>query len=126
MENDTTIKKIKDNILRSTYGKFDFMEELFDRDYLKTEKPRLIYWEILKRLDLTPEDLNRKTFYSWLGRYKKERESKYSTAQQIQNRMTSEKSWRDFEPTNPVPVRDQKKILIKLVSSTNIDGEENN
>lgn len=125
MKNIDTIKKAKDNILKSAYGKFDYMEAVFGREYLINEKPRLIYWEILLMLNLEPKDVNRKTFYSWLARYKKERKLKYVTAPNIQNQPTSEKSWMDFEPTIPVPVHEQKKSLVRLVRNKR-EGQESN
>lgn len=70
MKNTSIQEKIKERILSSGYGKFDLVEDILTKDEILNQKPRIVLKNIAERLSFPEEKINRKTFWSWLRRYK--------------------------------------------------------
>ena len=58
-------------LLSQKYGKYDYVEDLLDREYIMQTKPRKIREHISELLKIPIEDLNYNTFLGWLRTYKK-------------------------------------------------------
>lgn len=66
------LKKLaRKKLLGDGYGKYDYVEDLLDQQYIVKTKPRLIRERISDLLNIPKEQLNYDTFMSWLRNYKK-------------------------------------------------------
>ena len=70
MENEANLQKIREKILSDAYGKFDLIEDILTRQEILYSKPRVVFKNITERLSIPEDKINRKTFWSWLRRYK--------------------------------------------------------
>jgi hypothetical protein len=70
MKSKTNNEKIRERILSNIYGKFDLIEDILTKEEILTLKPRIILKNITDRLSLEEDRINRKTFWSWLRRYR--------------------------------------------------------
>lgn len=70
MKNTSIQDKIRERILSSGYGKFDLVENILTKDEILNQKPRIVLQNIAERLSFPEDKINRKTFWSWLRRYK--------------------------------------------------------
>ena len=125
MKNDIDIiKKAKKCITTSFYGKFDYLEELFGRDFLIKQKPRIVYAEILQKLELKMEDINRNSFYSWLARYKKAPKFKKSEIPKTQFQSEPIEFWKDFQPMDPTIFKKNESVRLVQISDREMDFEK--
>ena len=70
MKNILNEQKIRERILSNGYGKFDLVEDILTKEAILNWKPRIILKNISDRLSLSADQINRKTFWSWLRRYR--------------------------------------------------------
>ena len=70
MKNKSKEEKIRERILFSGYGKFDLVEDILTKEEILNLKPRIVLKNITERLSLPEDKINRKTFWSWLRRYR--------------------------------------------------------
>src|ERR1039458_9784677 len=71
MQEGTDLQVIKDQILSCGDGKYDFVEKILTREEILYSRPLIVFKNITKRLSIDEDKINRKTFWSWLSRYKK-------------------------------------------------------
>lgn len=94
----------KNNILNSTYGKFDYLEDLFGIEYIVKTKPRILIQHIAELLELKKEEINYKSFTSWQGRNKlrqKNIDSNSLVANKNETISSETKNPWEFEPSPP-------------------------
>ena len=66
------LKKLaREKLLGDRYGKYDYVEDLLDHQYLIKTKTRLIRDHISDLLQIPEEKINYDTFISWLRNYRK-------------------------------------------------------
>ena len=70
MEDDINLQEIREGILSGDYGRFDFVEKILTQEELLYSKPRVVFKAIAKRIYMSEDKMNRKTFWAWLRRYK--------------------------------------------------------
>ena len=70
MLNEPNLRKIREKILSNDYGKFDLVEDILTKNEILYSRPRVIFKNITERLSMPESAINRKTFWSWLRRYK--------------------------------------------------------
>jgi hypothetical protein len=112
---------IRERILSDGYGKFDLIETIYIKDEILNAKPRVLLKNIMTRFSIPEGAINRKTFWSWLLRYKKKNNpSSFPTSIfQIENANRTKspehsEEWRDFKPSNAETLK-QGKALIKVI-----------
>jgi hypothetical protein len=112
---------IRERILSDGYGKFDLIETVYTKDEILNAKPRILLKNIMARFSIPNGAINRKTFWSWLLRYKKKNNpSSFPTSIfQIENSNPTKSTdhsedWRDFKPSNAESLK-QGKALIKVI-----------
>ena len=74
MEIENLKKLARERLLTGQYGKYDYVEDLLDSEYIIKTKPRKIRLYISKMLEIPEEQINQQTFFSWLRNYKKREE----------------------------------------------------
>ena len=121
MKNKINEANIKERILSEGYGKFDLIETIYTKDEILNAKPRILLKNIMVRFSIPAGAINRKTFWSWLLRYKKKNNPSYSPTSlfQIENSNRNKspehsEDWRDFKPSNAESLK-QGKALIKVI-----------
>ena len=121
MKNKINEANIRERILADGYGKFDLIETIYSKDEILNAKPRVLLKNIMARFSIPEGAINRKTFWSWLLRYKKKNNpsSPPTFLFQIENsnRTKSQEhteDWRDFKPSNAESLK-QGKALIKVI-----------
>lgn len=120
------LKKLKElarqKLLSDRYGKYDYVENLLERDYIIDNKPRIVLFHISELLEIPIEKLNYKTFSSWIINYRKKDATRKKNASSLDDRKLSGKNINDFSnftPTDP-KILDKKreedylKNLIKI------------
>src|ERR1017187_3524450 len=115
MPESIDLQVIKERILSEGYGKFDFIEKILTREEILYSRPRIVFKNIIVRLSMPEDKINRKTFWSWLSRYKKKhrllnpeasatkltRESKMHPVSSSEKKVPNMDWLRDFEPLEP-------------------------
>ena len=112
---------IRERILSDGYGKFDLIDTIYTKDEILNAKPRILLKNIMTRLSIPDGAINRKTFWSWLLRYKKKNKPSYSPTSifQIEEANPTKspeysEDWRDFKPSNAESLK-QGKAFIKVI-----------
>src|ERR1700730_2640110 len=80
MKSASKEQKVRDRILSNGYGKFDLVEDILTKDELLNWKPRIVLKNITERISLSENKINRKTFWSWLRRYRQNNKPMNSNA----------------------------------------------
>jgi hypothetical protein len=80
MKNGASEQKVRDRILSNGYGKFDLIEDILTKDEILNWKPRIVLMNITERISLSEDKINRKTFWSWLRRYRQNNKPMNSNA----------------------------------------------
>ena len=107
LEMENLKKLARERLLTGQYGKYDYVEDLLDREYIIKTKPRNIRLYISKMLEIPEEQINQQTFFSWLRNYKKREEKNAKTqkdSSSLDNQNLLEKNTNDpsdFTPTDP-------------------------
>ena len=70
MKSKSGEQKVRERILSNGYGKFDLVEDILTKEEILNLKPRIVLKNITERLSLPEGEINRKTFWSWLRRYR--------------------------------------------------------
>lgn len=128
MKNETKEQKIRERILSTGYGKFDLVEDILTKEEILNLKPRIVLKNITERLALPEDKINRKTFWSWLRRYRSNNKpanlfhGNIKPIQESSNNPLMEKAdqeWiKDFKPSIPKG-REQTPVVIKVIKSEN-------
>lgn len=125
MKNKPNVQKVRDRILSGGYGKFDLVEDVLTKEEILNLKPRIVLKNITERLSIPEGQINRKTFWSWLRRYKGNNKPAYHFHHQkpivepggsfpIQNK---DEEWiKNFKPTMP-DGREREPVIIKVIKS---------
>ena len=99
------LKKLaREKLLGDRYGKYDYVENLLGRDYILSNKPRIILFRISELLEIPEEKLNYKTFISWIISYRKKqakgkKDSSFPDKQTFTSNDINDSS--NFIPTDP-------------------------
>ena len=116
MKNGAIEQKIRDRILSNAYGKFDLVENILTKDEILNCKPRIVLMNISERISLSEDKINRKTFWSWLRRYRQNNKPMNSTAgSKDQN---NQKWLQNFKASVP-KAGNQTPVIIKVIRSDN-------
>ena len=130
MENGANLQKIREKILSDAYGKFDLIEDILSRQEILSSKPRVVFKNITERLSMPESSINRKTFWSWLRRYKQNTGSDNAGSPGSQriplNRPAgftetkiADQEWlQNFKPSIPESNSDRP-VVIKVIRSEN-------
>ena len=130
MENEVNLQKIRDKILSDDYGKFDLIEDILTRQEILYSKPRVVFKIITERLSMREDKINRKTFWSWLRRYKQNYGSRNpgATGSQkippqhpasLSKTKIADQEWlQNFKPSIPEGNSDRS-VVIKVIRSEN-------
>ena len=126
MKSKSGEQKVRERILSQGYGKFDLVEEILTKEEILNLKPRIVLKNISERLSLPEGEINRKTFWSWLRRY---RQSNHPAIFSHSNRLPikdsvvnplSEKpgqEWMENFKSSILPERDQTPVIIKIIKA---------
>ncbi len=121
MKNKTNEANIRERILSDGYGKFDLIETNYTKEEILNAKPRVLLKNIMERFSIPDGAINRKTFWSWLLRYKKKNNptSLPTSIFQIENSnltksLEHSEDWRGFNPSNAESLK-QGKAVIKVI-----------
>ena len=116
-------QKVRDRILSDGYGKFDLVEDILTKEEILNLKPRIVLKNITERLSIPEGKINRKTFWSWLRRYKDSNKPIFHHIKSIKEstvNSSSEKTdqeWiKNFKPSMPKGV-EREPIVIKVIRS---------
>ena len=130
MPNEPNLQKIREKLLSNDYGKFDLVENILTKNEILYSRPRVVFKNITERLSMPESAINRKTFWSWLRRYKKNYEpvDLSSTAGQgatpnqpatFSKTKISDHEWlQNFKPSTPEANSDRS-VIIKVIRSEN-------
>lgn len=128
MKDKSREQKIRERILSTGYGKFDLVEDILTKEEILNLKPRIVLKNITERLALPEDKINRKTFWSWLRRYRGINKpvnlfhGNIKPIQESSNNPLMEKAdqeWiKDFKPSIPKG-REQTPVVIKVIKSEN-------
>lgn len=123
MKNKPNMQKVRDRILSSGYGKFDLVEDILTKEEILNLKPRIVLKNITECLSISEDQINRKTFWSWLRRYKDSNKPPFNHPKSIKEptiESSSEKEdqeWiRNFKPSMPKRV-EREPVVIKVIRS---------
>lgn len=123
MKNKPNIQKVRERILSSGYGKFDLVEDILTKEEILNLKPRIVLKNITECLSISEDQINRKTFWSWLRRYKDSNKPAIHHPNSIKEpaiESSSEKAdqeWiRNFKPSMPKRV-EREPVVIKVIRS---------
>ena len=119
-------QKVRERILSNGYGKFDLVEDILTKEEILNLKPRIVLKNITERLSLPEGEINRKTFWSWLRRYRQSNQPaifSYSNRGPVKDSVViplQEKpgqEWiENFKPSIPNE-RDQTPVIIKIIKA---------
>lgn len=116
-------QKVRDRILSDGYGKFDLVEDILTKEEILNLKPRIVLKNITERLSIPEGKINRKTFWSWLRRYKDGNKPAFHHIKSIKESTVnslSEKAdqeWlKKFKPSIPKGV-EREPVVIKVIRS---------
>ena len=70
MKSKSEEQKVRERILSNGYGKFDLVEDILTKEEILNLRPRIVLKNISERLSLPESEINRKTFWSWLRRFR--------------------------------------------------------
>ena len=128
MKDKSNIQKVRDRILSGGYGKFDLVEDILTKEEILSLKPRIVLKNITERLSIPEGDINRKTFWSWLRRYRGNNRKVnanvlYSSMKSIKESTVNSSSekvdqeWiKNFKPSMPEG-REHEPVIIKVIKS---------
>lgn len=122
MENNSKMRKVRERILSSGYGKYDLMEDILTKEEILNLKPRIILKNITERLSISEDQINRKTFWSWLRRYKDSNKPVFHYIKSVKEPSTksadkSDQEWiKSFNPSIPSAV-EREPVVIKIIKS---------
>jgi hypothetical protein len=126
MKTKSSEQKIRERILSNGYGKFDLVEDILTKEEILNLKPRIVLKNITERLSLPEDEINRKTFWSWLRRYRQSNQPSifsHSNRVPIKDSVVNplpEKAGQDwienFKPSIPNE-RDQTPVIIKIIKA---------
>ena len=116
MKDKSAEQKVRERILSQRYGKFDLVEEILTREEILNLKPRIVLKNISERLSLPEGEINRKTFWSWLRRFRQRNQA--AIFSQI-NRVPIKDSI-----VNPLPEKSGQKWVEKLKPSIPIELDQ--
>ena len=130
MKPKSSEQKVRDRILSDGYGKFDLVEDILTKEEILNLKPRIVLKNITERLSIPEGQINRKTFWSWLRRYKDSNKPIFHHIKSIKEstvNSSSEKTdqeWiKNFKPSMPKEV-EREPIVIKVIrSDTNYQNQ---
>ncbi len=130
MENEANLQKIREKILSTDYGKFDLIEDILTRQEILYSKPRVVFKSITERLSMPEDKINRKTFWSWLRRYKQnygsgntgatgsQRIPPHHPASFSETKIADQEWLQNFKPSIPEGNSDRP-VVIKVIRSEN-------
>ncbi|HET7119377.1 MAG TPA: hypothetical protein VFI29_22975 [Hanamia sp.] len=114
-------QKVRDRILSDGYGKFDLVEDILTKEEILNLKPRIVLKNITERLSIPEDKINRKTFWSWLSRYKDSNKPSFhhiikeTTVNSLSEKANQE--WiKNFKPSIPKVV-EREPVVIKVIRS---------
>jgi hypothetical protein len=128
MANEVNLQKIREKILSDDYGKFDLIEDVLTRQEILYSKPRVVFKSITERLSMPEDKINRKTFWSWLRRYKqnygtsnpnpvgRQRIPARRSTDFIQSKIEDQDSLQNFKPSIPEG-NSHRSVVIKVIRS---------
>lgn len=87
-----TVALFKKRLQAHGYGNYDLLVDLFSEADLLHKKPGTLYYILSELAGDDASFLNRKSFYTWLSRYRKR--------QHRNDSIEPKKSWEDFTPSN--------------------------
>lgn len=132
MKNKSNEEKIRERILSDNYGKFDLVEDILTKEEILYLKPRIVLKNITDRLSLPEGKINRKTFWSWLRRYRQNykpnpsfvtgiRSTRKSSVNFVNDPVTEteDQEWLKNFKTSVPKVREQTPVIIKVIRSEN-------
>jgi hypothetical protein len=134
MKNTSKEEKIRERILSDNYGKFDLVEEVLTKKEILNLKPRIVLKNITERLSLPEDKINRKTFWSWLRRYRASNKPinlfhgsiepiKESAGNTVKEKADQE--WiKNFKPSVP-KVTEHTPVVIKVIRCENNSQKHN-
>ena len=122
MKDKISDAKIRERILCSGYGKFDLIDAVYSKEDILSAKPRILLKNIIDRFSIPDAAINRKTFWSWLQRYKKKNKCSISPLKssfqiaKVKSEKIAEQSeeWETFKPSDAESLK-QNETLIKLI-----------
>ncbi len=130
MENGANLQKIREKILSDDYGKFDLIEDILTKNEILYSKPRVVLKNITERLSMPESSINRKTFWSWLRRYKQnyssgdlgsngnQRVVPQHPATFSNTKISDQECLQNFKPSTPEANSDRP-VIIKVIRSEN-------
>lgn len=128
MKNKSKEEEIRERILFKGYGKFDLIEDILTKEEILNLKPRIVLKNITERLSLPEDKINRKTFWSWLRRYRRNNKPVtpyHSNVKPIEEfncdpvKEAQDQEWiKDFKPSIPKG-REKTPVIIKVIKSGN-------
>jgi hypothetical protein len=138
MKHISNAQKIRERILSNSYGRFDLVEDILTKEEILNWKPRIVLKNITDRLSLSADKINRKTFWSWLRRYRQHNSPVSSHLGGIKPRNSSngnpldppikgitKAEWlEDFKVSVPKS-ESQTPVMIKVIRSGNNSHEQN-
>ena len=119
------LKKLaRKKLLGDGYGKYDYVEDLLDTQYIMQSKPRLIRDRISDLLQIQKEQINYDTFMSWLRNYKKRAAKLDKVSPALKNENKPENNMDaiiDFTPSDPVAMakKNREEYLKNLIKVAN-------
>jgi hypothetical protein len=126
MKDKSAEQKVRERILSQRYGKFDLVEEILTREEILNLKPRIVLKNISERLSLPEGEINRKTFWSWLRRYRQSNQpaifsqiNRVPIKDSIVNPLPEKQGqkWIEkFKPSIPIEL-DQTPVIIKIIKA---------
>lgn len=128
MKSKSKEEKIRDRILSDGYGKFDLIEDILTKEEILNLKPRIVLKNITERLSLPEDKINRKTFWSWLRRYRENNKPLDFYHRNIKSieelnsdpvKEAEDQEWiKNFNPSTPKG-RKRTPVIIKVIKSNN-------
>ena len=126
MKSKSEEQKVRERILSNGYGKFDLVEDILTKEEILNLKPRIVLKNITERLSLPEDEINRKTFWSWLRRYRQSNQpsifshsNRISIKDSVANPLPAKagQEWiENFKPSIPNE-RDQTPVIIKIIKA---------
>jgi hypothetical protein len=126
MKSKSGEQKVRERILSQGYGKFDLVEEILTKEEILNLKPRIVLKNISERLSLPEGEINRKTFWSWLRRYRQSNQpaifsqiNRVPIKDSIVNPLPEKpgQKWVEkFKPSIPIEL-DQTPVIIKIIKA---------
>jgi len=123
MRSEINQQKIRDRILSDNYGKFDLVEDILTKEEILNLKPRIVLKNITELLSIPEGLINRKTFWSWLRRYKDSNKPSFHHIKAIKESVINSSSeklnqeWiKNFKPSIPREA-EREPVVIKVIRS---------